>query len=105
MTNQTKSILGRKKVSELGKGYKPRTRASLLAQFGRNKLSPLAGTIVNMLTGKDFLGKELEPKKETRNLLEPMIISSVFDLIQEDPDNLFWGILAEMFGISVQTFE
>ena len=105
LTNQTKSTLGRKKIKDLGEGYKPVTRGTLISQNIRNKLSPLAGEVVTLLTNKDFLGRKPELKKETRQLFEPIIISSIFDLIKDDPDNLFLGILAEMFGISAQTYK
>lgn len=115
--NKTTSAAG--KVSILGKGYKPQTRGSLISNFGRNKLSPIAGTLADWLLGpipshdpaiakalfgKPKKGTPFDLKREAVGNVTPMIIDLVIQAVQDDPTNLLYGALFDYFGNSAQIY-
>ena len=101
--NKTKSTTTGK-VRELGKGYKADNRGTLILKFGRNKLSPLAGELVSLITGSDFMGKPVDIKKDALEMITPMIVGSVMQMAAIDKDIVPIGILAELFGVGVQSY-
>ena len=103
ISGKTKS--GKGKIYKLGEGYKGTTRGDLLLRFVRNKLSPMAGELVNLFEGSNFLGEKIKLTSEVRNTIEPMIISSFFDLIKEDKEMIFFALLSELFGVGTQTYK
>ena len=111
--NQTKSSTSGK-IYNLGQGYKPETRASLIIKFGANKLAPLAGLVASLLTMKkqkgkyvDYGGREVGLKASTLNTFEPMVINDVISLVKESKDNevvSILGMLLNYFGNSTMSY-
>lgn len=93
-------------VSSLNSGkFGSQTRASLLFSFLRDKLSPTASTIADLLYGSDAVGQPITISSEVKDKLTPIIISDVINLAQNDPNNAaIWipGISA-IFGVSLES--
>jgi len=117
LQNKTTSSTG--KVSILGQGYKPQTRGSLVSDFSRNKLSPLAGVVADWFLGPipshdPQLAKELfgpikkgtpfDLKRELTGTVTPMVVDLVIQAIREDPTHLLYGALLDYFGNSAQIY-
>lgn len=103
LNNRTKSTTtGR--VTELGKGYKPTTRADLILKFGRNKLSPTASLIADWFYGSDAVGNPFNLKTELLNRSYPLVLQDIVTTLQDDPKNLLGAIIADEFGIGIQTY-
>lgn len=103
MLNRTKSTTtGRTTI--LGKGYKPTTRADLILKFGRNKLSPTASLIADWLYGQDAVGNPFNLKTELLNRAYPLVLQDIVTTAQNDPQNLLGSVIADEFGIGVQTY-
>ena len=89
------------------KGKKPetfKTGEDILINFARNKLSPTAATLGNLLRGADFVGEPLTLNSEAIRLVAPMILEDAYELAKEDPD-LMPFIFPAIFGASVQTYK
>jgi hypothetical protein len=52
--------------------------------FIRQKLSPLAGSGVNLYQGKDVIGEPTSWKKEAWRLIAPMVVGDYIDAVSED---------------------
>lgn len=115
-TNQTKT--GNKVVS-LDKGYKSKMRSGLALDFGRNKLAPLGGLIVDWMAGpiayqdssvtKAILGpaKKKEGFNVTReaiNKTAPMIIDTVFSMANEPISHWVIGSTSDFLGKSTSSY-
>lgn len=115
--NQSTSSTG--KTVKFGVGYKPQTRGSTLADFGRNKLAPLAGVVADWLLGpipshdpstavalfgKPQKGTPFDLKREAVGASVPMIVDLVVQGVKEDPRNLLIGALFDYFGNSAQIY-
>lgn len=101
--NQTKSSTSGK-VTTLGKGYKPTTRADLITQSTRNKLSPIASFIADWLYGSDSMGNPFKASTEILNRAYPLVIQDIQTVLKSDPNNLIPSIFAAEFGVGVQTY-
>lgn len=93
------------KLVELGEGYKPMTRADLILQYTRGKLSPIAGTVANAFYGTDPIGRPFSVTQEMRDKLIPMTINSFIDFAENDPENTAAMIpaLSAIFGVNIQS--
>lgn len=103
LTNSSKSSTT-EKVTTLGQGYKPTTKADLIVQFGRNKLGPVASMFADWLYGKDANNAPFSVTNEVLNRVKPLIISDIATLLQNDPSNAIAGTLGDMFGVGIQTY-
>lgn len=105
ISGKTKSSTTGKKY-ELGTGYKPTTRLTLIGRFSRNKLSPGASLVADIIAGQDFKGEKLDIKKELLERMRPLIISSILEMADSKApaDLMFMMILAELLGFGVQTY-
>lgn len=103
LTNSSKSSTSGK-VTQLGKGYKPTTKADVLVQFGRNKLSPVASMVGDWLYGTDANGKPFKVQDELISRVKPLIANDIQTLLQNDPGNLIGGTLGDLFGVGIQTY-
>lgn len=125
-TNQTKTTAGQ--IKELGVGYNPETRLSVLGKFGVNKASPIAGFVASYLRGKDPVGKPFEPGVpitkaiveapdksfvETSNevlkdpvvkMFMPMFLQDVHEVLNEQGPEGLPALLPSFFGNSVYTY-
>ncbi len=85
--------------------YRGATTLDILTRFGRNKLSPLFGTTVNVLVGTDPVGEPVTVKGQVGGLLTPMAISEVKESIQEQGVPVGTAIsLMSVFGMGVMTY-
>lgn len=105
ITNQTVNQSG--EVKDLGVGYKPETRASLIFGehgFLRGKLAPVASSIANALYGTDYTGSPFSITHEMKEQLIPMTIGNYIDLAREDPSVAATVASASaIFGVGLQT--
>lgn len=106
LTGTTKSSTTGK-VYTLGQGYKPTTRLTLLSRFARNKLSPIASFMANMLSGIDYKGDPIDVGEEVKERMRPLIISQIIEMAEsgEELDNIAILTLFELFGFGVQTYD
>lgn len=101
--NKSKSTTtGRTTV--FGKGYKPSTRLSVAGQFALNKASPLASLVADWAIGKDHNGNPFNLTQELIDRAYPLVLNDVITVGQNDPANLFGSIVADEFGVGVQSY-
>jgi len=101
-TNETVS---KGKVKELGsKTFPFDNRGTLVLKFFRNKLAPIASSIVDLAFGENFLGKKTSVKNEVKENVVPIVAETVYDLVTEDPNNLIIGFLWEFYGQGVNVY-
>jgi len=103
ISNKTKSTTS-DIVRTLGEDYGASTRGDTLVKFFRNKLSPTASYVGDYLYGEDAIGKPFDAKKSAINRTIPLIIQTVVETQQEDPEMVTPSILAELFGVSASTY-
>lgn len=103
ITNQEISAKGH--LINLGDGYKPTTRADLLMQYIRGKLSPIAGAFADAMYGTDPVGRPFSLTQEARDKLMPITIGSFVNFAMNDPDNTTAMIpsLAAIFGVGLES--
>lgn len=89
----------------LGEGYKPTTRADLVEQYFRGKLSPIAGAIADALHGTDPVGRPFSLSQEASDKLLPITIGSWLDFANHNPKATAAIIpaISAMFGIEMQS--
>jgi hypothetical protein len=102
-TNKTKSTTTGK-ITKLGEGYKPTTRADVALKFGRNKLSPAASFIADWAYGTDSIGKKFNAKTEVINRLEPLILQDLQSMVKDDPNQAALGTIVNSLGVGVSTY-
>ena len=103
ITGETISAKG--KMTVLGEGYKPQTRAGLIEDFLRNKLSPVAGFTADALYGSDPTGRPFSLTTEMQDKLMPIVIDSFVNYAMNDPSNASAVIpsLAAIFGVGLES--
>lgn len=102
-TNQ--EITSHGKLIQLGEGYRATTRADLVANYIRGKLSPIAGFLADALYGKDPVGRPFNVTDEMRDKLMPITMSSFLNFATNDPNNSAAIIpsLAAIFGVGLES--
>lgn len=102
-TNQ--EITAHGKLVKLGEKFGSPTRASLVAQYTRGKLSPIAGLLVDALVGSDPVGRPFSISDELRDKMTPIVMDSFLNYMQNDPDNTAAIIpsLAAIFGVGLES--
>jgi len=86
-----------------GDKVEDRNRKTTAERFGRNKLSPLAGLIVDWMAEKNVLGEKFTWSQAAKDRVIPLIIQDLTELAQEDP-KLIPVILPGAFGIGIQSY-
>jgi hypothetical protein len=78
----------------------------VMVRFGRSKLSPQFGFMVNLLTGKTMTGEEVSLLNTAGQLLYPMTYGDLYDVMQEDgvPTNVAISVLT-FLGMGLQTYD
>jgi hypothetical protein len=118
VSNQRKDLESGR-VEELGKTFKSKTRADVIAEFAESKASPIASFLITWAKNRTFTGekpqylpdvgemtdlksaaKELGKAEVTRRLT-PMIAQDLIELYEEDPE-LMWMAVPATFGSSIQ---
>lgn len=99
------SINAHGKLTEIGQGYKPTTRADLVVSFLRGKLAPIAGMMTDALYGSDPGGRPFSVTHELQEKLLPITLNSWMDFWQNDPDRAAHIVpaMAAMFGIGLES--
>ena len=93
------------KQTNLGEGYKPPTRGSILWNFFKNKESPATSLASDLLTGQDRQGKPLNVPAAVLDRFIPLLFSDAYDSIKSN--GLAKGSLMALpaaFGVGVQTY-
>jgi hypothetical protein len=103
VTGQKKSTTD-ETIKTLGEGFGSPTRADVLTQFFRNKLSPTAGFVADWLYGTDHSGQPFSMSAEVQRLAVPMIISTFIEASQSDPNNVLIAVAADMFGFGTNVY-
>jgi hypothetical protein len=103
--NETKSTSGDVKV--LGEGYKAANRGDVLLRFLRSKASPTAGTITDILVGKDFNGNDVTVSQEILKSVIPLWTGDIAKIMQDPQGGA--GVataagLASFLGVGVQYY-
>ena len=80
-----------------------RNRKNTAERFGRNKLSPLAGLVVDWMADKNVLGEKFTWTDAAKDRIIPLIIQDLQELYQEDP-KMIGAIVPSMFGVGVQSY-
>lgn len=93
------------KLTDLGEGYKAVSRAQLMGQYIRGKLSPVAGMLADYLYGSDPIGRPFDVTEEARDKLMPIAIGSFIDYWQNNPSDsaAILPSLFAIFGVSLES--
>lgn len=86
-----------------GPGYGQDDMLTVLGRFLRTKLAPVPGAVISASTGKDPSGQATTPGEQAVNLVTPMSLRNVVDVMEENGvprGTAIW--MAELFGMSVQ---
>jgi hypothetical protein len=77
----------------------------VLANFGRTKLSPIVGSAVNVLEGKNVVGEPTDVTEELQRMVIPMSFTEMKETFEAQgvPEATALTIL-QLFGMGVQTY-
>ena len=107
VSGQTKTSTG-KIVDIRGENvpYGGATPVNILAKFARSKLSPVVGSITNMVQGENVIGEKVTPFGELERMVVPMSFEEVGKVMEEQgvPKGMVISTLA-LFGMGVQTYD
>jgi hypothetical protein len=79
---------------------------NVLFQFGRSKLSPQFGFMMNLVTGKQMTGEEVTLLNLVTQMAHPMTYGDIYEAAKEEgiPENVALSIMA-MLGWGLQTYD
>jgi hypothetical protein len=78
--------------------------ADVAVRFGRSKLHPIPGSVINLMTGKDVAGQEATVLNQTANLVIPMTYPDIYEeLKQQDIDDGTAIALLALLGAGIYT--
>lgn len=77
----------------------------VITQFLRYKFSPMIGTSVNVVTGKNPIGEPVTVGSTIRDLTVPLSLRDIYETIQEQgvPVGAAMGLMS-IFGLGLQTY-
>ena len=86
--------------------YNSMNTADVIANFLRSKLSPVVGTSVDVLAGKDVVGGKVALETMPGKLLMPLALSDIYESMVDQgvPVGAALGVLS-IFGMGLQTYE
>lgn len=104
ISGQSKTSAGQIK-SLYGGGYGSPTVMDALSQFIRNKLSPAAGLVTDIVTRQDALGNPITPGGEAARVVTPISIQNAIE-VWNDPNSAdkLATIIADGLGINTNTY-
>lgn len=73
-------------IKKLGNNYTSTSGFDLTANFIRNKLSPLASLIIDVLTGENAVGEKKTPTQSVIDRFKPMFLKDAYEVLTEDPE-------------------
>jgi hypothetical protein len=92
------------KVTVLGEGYKPTTRADIALRFFESKSSPVASFFAQWMRGRDFAGQPFNIPEEVKRRFIPMVIQDLQDLVKDEGWEGAGMVTPAIFGVGVQTY-
>jgi len=94
-------------IKELdGKKFPFETRADVALRFARTKLSPSAGIVADVLTGKDMVGKPVEWDAELMKAAIPLWMQDLDDAYKDGgASGVMTSAIPSIFGVGVQTYD
>lgn len=106
ITNQ--EITSKGKLETLGQqegSFQSPSRAALVAQWARGKLSPVAGFLTDAFVGSDPVGRPFSMTQEIADKFTPIVIHSFIDYALNDPDNTaaILPSLTAIFGVGLES--
>lgn len=106
LSGQTKSTKsGEVKDLNTGKMFGA-TRGDKIGSFFRGKLAPVPSSIVDILYGKDVVGKEATVASELKESFIPMIYTDVQEAMKDQGVAALFSVgVPSMFGVSSQTYD
>ena len=87
-------------------GFGGQTISDVMFRFGRSKLSPQFGVWMNLVTGENYTGEEINYINQIANLAYPMTYGDIVDVMQEDgaTTNAILSVLT-FLGMGLQTYD
>lgn len=76
----------------------PDSRAYEAGRFIRGKLAPVPGTVVDMLSGKNYIGQDATPQSKLGNSVTPLAFQDIYDAIADDLKNGGSGVRGGAVG-------
>lgn len=92
------------KTTEFGVGYRADDRLDVAGRYAKNKEAPILALVHHLITQKGSDGKPIQLTKEIKDLVAPMYLADLVQLIKEDPSILPWAAPSS-FGVGMQTYE
>lgn len=75
-------------------------------RFGRSKLHPIPGTVLNLMQGRDVVGQPSTFKSEAINFISPMSYPDIYDALKaQDLDDGTAITLLALLGAGINTFQ
>jgi len=94
-------------IKKLGNNYTSTSGFDLTANFIRNKLSPLASLIIDVLTGENAVGEKKTPTQSVIDRFKPMFLKDAYEVLTDDSTGVFvkavLTVLA-LFGAGLSTY-
>ena len=86
--------------------YGAQTADDVIKQFLRTKLAPVTGSAVDLIVGKDVLGRPVTLGSEAQELIIPMAYRDIYDTMRKQgiPKGTALGLLS-IFGMGVQNYD
>lgn len=106
LSGKTKTARGRVVPIRGRVPYGGTTAFDVLTRFGRTKLAPVPGTVVDLLQQKNFAGEPVTLGSEALDLVTPMSIGDIYKSMIEQgvPKGTALGVLS-IFGENIQTYD
>lgn len=98
-------ITSKGKLIEAGQGLHPTTRAGMVSDYVRGKLSPVAALVTDALYGKDPIGRSFDVSQEAKDKLIPISVGAWLNYYYDNPNDSVALIpsLSAMFGVSLES--
>lgn len=86
--------------------YGGRTAVDVAVTFGRTKLAPVPGTIIDLRQGKNFAGVPVTVGSEALDLVTPMSLGDIYESMQAQgvPKGAALGVLS-IFGENIRSYD
>lgn len=109
ITAQRKSTKTGEIIEMDGTGYGGENRGTVAEKFGRTKASPMLGTGINWMTGKDMIGNEFSWKDEAMKNAFPLYWQDMYKIVTDETEGGGLSGLAQssvpaFFGVGVQRY-
>lgn len=104
-TGQKKTSSGEIKTLNSGK-FNDETRLDIATRFMRGKLSPVPGSVVNLLSGKNMVGEPVTVQDEALRNVVPLYIQDMKQMFEKRGSaEALKTLIPTLFGIGVQYYE